>query len=102
MRRKIKDGWFVYTCDQLPGLYVAHPDDRIAYDDLPRSISALVKLNYGVDCTVAHKVSYKEFVRACASDDARETMEERTQELIGDHSDQYFEFILQQVAHLSR
>lgn len=101
VRRKAKDGWYVYTCDQLPGLYVAHVDDRVAYDDLPRSISALVKLNFGLDCTVAHKVSYHEFVTSCESDGARKTVKERTKDLIDNHADQYFQFILQQVAHLS-
>ena len=102
VRRKAQDGWFVYTCDQLPGLYVAHADDRVAYDDLPRSISALIKLDFGMDCTVVHKVSYREFVRACASDESRKTMEDRTQDLISNHDGQYFQFILQQVANLSR
>jgi len=32
--RKARDGWFVYTCDDLPGLYVASKNDRIAYNEL--------------------------------------------------------------------
>lgn len=102
VRRKVRDGWYVYTCDLLPGLYVAHADDRVAYNDLPNSIATLVKLNFGVDCTVAHKVSYHEFVRACGLDGPRGTVEKRTQDLIDDHADQYFEFILQQAPHLNQ
>lgn len=60
--RKVRDGWFVYTCDQLPGLYVAHQDDRTAYDDIPESIRMLIKLNDGIECQVSHAVSYAEFV----------------------------------------
>jgi hypothetical protein len=98
----VKDGWHVYTCDQLPGLYVAHPDDRVAYNDVPKAIAALLKLNFGLNCTVNHKVPYQAFIRASESGGARGVMEERTQELIDNHGDQYFQFILQQVARLNR
>jgi hypothetical protein len=102
VRRKVKDGWHVYTCDQLPGLYVAHPDDRIAYNDVPGSIAALLRLNYGMECVVAHKVPYHDFIRMSDLDGARGVLEERTQELIDSQVDQYFQFTLQQVKQLSR
>jgi hypothetical protein len=71
VKRKVKDGWHVYTCDQLPGLYVAHVDDRVAYNDVPRSVESLLKLNFGMDCKVSHKVSYADFVRQCGIGGAR-------------------------------
>ena len=101
VRRKVKDGWHVYTCDQLPGLYVAHVDDRVAYNDIPASIRSLLKLKLNLDCDVSHKVSYSEFVRALESSAARDAMEARTQDLIDDHADQYFHFILQPARHIA-
>lgn len=63
VRRTVKDGWHVYTCDELPGLYVAHTNDRVAYNDLPKAIGALVRLDDKVECTVTHKLAYAEFVQ---------------------------------------
>ena len=57
VRRKLKDSLFVYTSDQLQGLYVAHVDDKIAYNGLPKSIASLVKLDFGLECIVSHKTS---------------------------------------------
>ena len=53
--RRARDGWFVYTCDDLPGLFVASQDDRTAFDDLPASIQKLLKLDLGIECRVSHK-----------------------------------------------
>lgn len=102
VRRRAKDGWYIYTCDQLPGLYVAHVDDRVAYHDIPRSIKALLKLRSNLECDVAHKVSYSDFIRVLEGNEAQETMEARTQDLIEDHGDQYFHFILQSARYVSR
>ena len=63
VRRRIRDGWHVYTCDALPGLYVASKDDKLAYNDLPKSISRLIELDLGQKVTVTHKVSYDTFMR---------------------------------------
>lgn len=49
-----KDGLFIYECEQLPGLYVADADDRIAYNKLPGVIRTIIRLEEGVDCEVAH------------------------------------------------
>ena len=56
----------MYTCDQLQGLYVAHVDDRVAYNDLPKSIAALIKLNFGLECIVSHKTFIPSFKGAFA------------------------------------
>lgn len=56
VKRREKDGWHVYTCDKLPGLYVAHQNDEIAYNDLPKAIGMLVKLDHGIDCTVRFRM----------------------------------------------
>lgn len=84
VRRKVKDGWFVYTCEQLPGLYVAHPDDAVAYEDLPGAISALFKLDYGVECQVIHKLSYADFVKRLVDQNAAEAVNERTSALMAE------------------
>lgn len=93
--RKVRDGWFVYTCDELPGLYVAHQDDRVAYNNLPEAIRLLVKLDEGIDCAVSHAVSYSEFVqRARLSVRATEELRNRTNDLVAAHTD-HIRFVLQ-------
>jgi len=93
--RKVRDGWFVYTCEDLPGLYVAHQDDQIAYNDLPLAIKLLVKLDEGIDCAVSHAVPYAEFVKqARLSSRAAEELQKRTDDLISNHADQ-IRFVLQ-------
>lgn len=62
VRRQSRDGWFVYTSDELPGLFVASQDDQAAYNDLPKSIQALIKLDLGIECSVTHRIAYAEFV----------------------------------------
>jgi hypothetical protein len=95
VRKIVKDGWHVYTCEQLPGLYVAHKNDRTAYDDLPEAIRKLVKLDDGVDCTVSHKLSYAEFVqRARLSESALKNLKAATKRLMSE-DEGFIPFILQ-------
>jgi hypothetical protein len=61
VRREVRDSWFIYTSDQLPGLYLASPDDRKAYEDLPAAIRELILLESGVECRVMPRVEYREF-----------------------------------------
>lgn len=61
IHRQVRDGWFIYTCDKLPGLYVASQDDKEAYDDLPAAISALVEETFGIECIVAFKEEVLDF-----------------------------------------
>ena len=56
VQRKAKDGWYVYTSPQLPGLYVASKDDHKAYSDVLLSIKQLMKLDHGWDVEVRHTV----------------------------------------------
>ena len=97
VRRRVKEGWHVYTCDQLPGLYVAHQDDKVAYNDLPKTIQLLVKLDDGIECTVSHKLTYAEFVQRIRLEQrAADNLRARTDELIADNdAPEYLPFILQ-------
>jgi hypothetical protein len=97
VRRQEKDGWHVYTCDKLPGLYVAHPDDRVAYNDLPNAIRLLVKLDDGIDCTVSHKLTYEQFVqRIRLQGMADDNLRGRIDELLAEDDDgDYLPFIIQ-------
>jgi len=95
VRKTVRDGWHVYTCKELPGLYVAHKNDRTAYDDLPTAIQKLVKLDDGVDCTVSHKLTYAEFIQqAHLSETALRNLKTATNRLI-DEDEGYIPFILQ-------
>ena len=82
--RRARDGWFVYTCDDLPGLFVASQDDRTAFDDLPASIQKLLKLDLGIECRVPHKVTYREFIaKVNLKERAHSAVAERTAALMG-------------------
>jgi hypothetical protein len=56
------DGWHVFVSDDLPGLYVASKDLYSAYHDVAGSIQALLKLDEGVDCSVAPEVPLQDFL----------------------------------------
>jgi hypothetical protein len=87
VKRRARDGWFVYTCDELPGLFVASQDDRAAYEDVPRSIETLFRLDHGIDCVVTQKLSYAELVKQLhVKARARENLADRLTELMADPS----------------
>jgi len=97
VKRRVRDGWYVYTCDTLPGLLVAGKDDRVAYEDVPNSIRALIKLDHGIDCVVTHRVSYAEFLgKLTLKQKAASAVARRTEELM-DGTD----FIPFNVAHMA-
>ena len=83
VKRRASDGWYVYTCSELPGLFVASEDDKVAYNDVPESIRALIKLDYGVKCSVSLKLGYGEFQEQMKlADQAVEAVDSRTQDLM--------------------
>ena len=45
VKQTARDGWHLYTCDLLPGLFVASQDDRTAYNDVPQSIQRVTFLS---------------------------------------------------------
>ena len=61
VERTERDGWYVYTSEQVPGLYVASLDDRIAYEDVPTSISILMEHDLEKKLRVRHQQTYSEF-----------------------------------------
>jgi len=99
VHRTVRDGWHVYTCEQLPGLYVASKDQRKAYGDVPIAIQALIKLDFGVDCLVAHKVEYQDIQEIGGfSERTAETVADRTAAwLSGEDGD--VSFVIQCVQH---
>ncbi len=102
VRRKVQDGWQVYTCDQMPGLFVASEDDKAAYNDLPASIRALLFLDFGIDCVVSHKLGYAEFVQNMRfGERARAAVAEQTADLMDEAADM-ISFTLQHVAEGQR
>ncbi|EKS37675.1 hypothetical protein [Afipia clevelandensis] len=44
VQKKIGD-LYVYTSPDLPGLYVAHPDEATALGQVPESIAAIERIN---------------------------------------------------------
>ena len=55
------DGWYVATSDDMPGLYVAHPDVQTVIDDIPATIEALHLADHGARVR-AIKGAYKSAV----------------------------------------
>ena len=71
VNRRAKDGWYVYTSksDLVPGLYVASRDDHAAYMDVLESIKTLLRLEFGWEIDVAHKLGYE--LRLVAEEEAK-------------------------------
>lgn len=85
INRTARDGWHVYTCDKLPGLYVADRDDGVAYLDVCESIKQLFLLEFGLKIEVEPLLSFEEFSATVPPEErAREIMNERTAELMAD------------------
>ncbi len=81
--RRSRNGWHIYTCEALPGLYVASKDDKKAYYDLPNAIRMLYKLDYGATVSVFHKADYDSFMKQLElGTRAAESIEERTREMM--------------------
>ena len=45
-------GWAVATSDDLPGLFIAHPDLEAVKSDIPDAIRILFKEQHGMDVRV--------------------------------------------------
>ena len=58
-----QDGWHLFTSGQVPGLFVASPDLKTAFDDVPKVLFMLMKLDHGIDCVVLPKLDYDEFLQ---------------------------------------
>ena len=50
--RRNRDGWFVATSEDLPGLFVAHPDIAEVVADVPVTIKSLYEAQHGVEVQV--------------------------------------------------
>lgn len=46
------EDWIVATSDDLPGLFISHPDRETVISDVPETIKALFKAQYGLDVKV--------------------------------------------------
>lgn len=87
VRRRVRDGWFVYTCSNLPGLYVASKDDRTAYSDLPDAIQKLIKLDHNATVKAVHKIDYDLFIKQIQLQErAQSSVKEMLSELMDDDS----------------
>ena len=95
VRYRERDGWHVFTCEGLPGLFVASKDRKLAFSDLPDAIRMLLKLDFKRDYMVSHKLTYEEFVkRDWLSRRAQSAVNTRTEQLVSNGADA-ISFILQ-------
>ena len=62
--QRSRDGWHEATSSDLPGLYVANPDISAVLEDVPLTIKALYKAQFGVDVEViegAYREAHHEY-----------------------------------------
>ncbi|HYD05179.1 MAG TPA: hypothetical protein VEC60_05615 [Reyranella sp.] len=59
---RVIDGWHVFTSAQVKGLYVAHPDQRLAYDAVGPTIEKLLAENESVQVAVKPAVPFTAFL----------------------------------------
>ena len=59
---EVVDGWHVFTSSQVRGLYVANPDQRLAYDAVGPSIETLLAENERVLTTVRPALTFDAFL----------------------------------------
>lgn len=64
VKYKYADGWHVFASDDLPGLYVASEDGERAFNDIPRAIEMLLKLDEGISCKATPEMTFKQFLAA--------------------------------------
>jgi hypothetical protein len=60
---RVVDGWHVFTSKQVRGLYVANPDQRLAYEAVGPSIEKLLELNERVSASVRPALPFDAFLR---------------------------------------
>ena len=58
---KHRDGWHIFTCEALPGLYVASEDAKRAYNDVAVAVKMLLSLDYAMECQVQPETPFDEF-----------------------------------------
>lgn len=56
------EGIHIFTAVALPGLYVAHTDVAIAFNDVSPSIETLIQLNEHVRCKATPEVTLEQFL----------------------------------------
>lgn len=60
---KNRDGWHVFTSNDVLGLYVASKDARKAYEDVPIALQKLMELDYSCQCKVSRPLTFEDFER---------------------------------------
>ena len=80
VRYREKEGWHLFTCDALPGLFVASSDRQKAFHDLPKAIKRLHELDHGGEWVVFSRMTYEAFLKMREDEqrEARRIVEERT------------------------
>lgn len=72
-RYKGVEGWHVFDCDDLPGLYVASRDPATAFNDVAPAIEKLLMLDEGVNCVATPELSIEEFLSSIKGAETAET-----------------------------
>jgi len=60
---RVVAGWHIFTSKQVRGLYVANPDQRLAYEAVGPSIAKLLELNERISTSVRPALPFEDFVK---------------------------------------
>ena len=78
---RTREGWHLFTSQQMDGLFVACPDLETAFTDVSVAIERLLKLDHDFDCIVQPKLDFEAFCALTKSHRAaQEAVEKRLEE----------------------
>lgn len=65
-----RDGWHVFTSEEVEGFYVASKNPEEAFADVAPTIALLMKLNEGVDVALEPVCTLNEFLARVRGEDS--------------------------------
>lgn len=67
------EGCHIFTSDQIPGLFIATPDPKKAFQQLRPTIETLINKNHSVNCAVLLGKEFREFEKNHSSLSLKDT-----------------------------
>lgn len=62
------DGNHIFEAEQMPGLYIASADPRVAFEAIAPAIEKLIKLDTGMVVRVAPEIPFTKFISTTRSE----------------------------------
>jgi hypothetical protein len=58
-----RDGWHIFTSQDIPGLYIASQNAKAAYEDVPVAVKRLLELDFKCSCEVVRTEPFDTFAQ---------------------------------------